>query len=116
MLRRCRFAPFTFWIKEPTTITSQHNACVQDDDPADSQRSTDGHYRLSITHKLSTDGGPQFDIRKTGQSSPHHHVAGWRIVRSGEVAAKPRNLGEIGGEYLGARAGIFAFHQRVQQT
>ena len=72
--------------------------------------------QLSITHKLSTDGGPQFDIRKTGQSSPHHHVAGWRIVRSGEVAAKPRNLGEIGGEYLGARAGIFAFHQRVQQT
>ena len=26
---------------------------------------------LSITHKVSTDGGPQFDISETGQASPH---------------------------------------------
>ncbi len=30
-----------------------------------------GLHRLSITHKVSTDGGPQFDISETGQASPH---------------------------------------------
>src|SRR5664280_1780960 len=45
MLRRCRFAPSTFWIKEPATITSQHNACLQGDGLANFLRSTDGQYR-----------------------------------------------------------------------
>ena len=50
MLRRCRFAPSTFWIKEPTTITSQHNACLQGDGLANLRRSTDGQYRTLTLH------------------------------------------------------------------
>ena len=48
---------------------------------------------LSITHKVSTDGGPQFDISETGQASPHDQVAGWRIGSTSEIAPELCDLG-----------------------
>ena len=48
---------------------------------------------LSITHKLSPDHGTPFNISETGQSSPHHHVAGWRIGGTSEIATELCDLG-----------------------
>ncbi len=48
---------------------------------------------LSITHKVSTDGCPQFDISETGQASPHDQVAGWRIGSTSEIAPELCHLG-----------------------
>ncbi len=49
--------------------------------------------RLSFTHKVSTNGGPQFDISETGQASPHDQVAGWRIGSTSEITPELCDLG-----------------------
>ena len=54
--------------------------------------------RLSITHKLSTDCGSEFDVYQARQASPHDHVSGWRIVGPGQIAAESRDFGQICGE------------------
>ena len=65
---------------------------------------------LSITHKLSTDGGSRFDICKTRQSSPHNEVARWRISLPGEVTAQSGNFGQMILECLFVPAGKAIFH------
>ena len=60
-------------------------------------------FDLSITHKLSTESGSEFDVYQTRQASPHDHVSGWRVVGPGQIAAELRDLGQICGECLVAR-------------
>src|SRR5215472_4162119 len=43
--------------------------------------------KLSITHNFGPSDGSQFQIRQTGQSSPHHHIAWRRIPCPIQIAA-----------------------------
>jgi hypothetical protein len=52
---------------------------------------------LSITHN-PRHKKPDLDIDKSRETSPHDDVAGRTIRRSGEIAAEPSDLGDVGGE------------------
>jgi len=57
-----------------------------------------GVYRLSITHKSSSQLESKLNIGQSGESTPHDGIAGWRIVPSCEIAAQARDLGEVSRE------------------
>jgi hypothetical protein len=59
-----------------------------------------GRWRLSFTHKSSTDCRAECDIGEPREAAPHDHVAGRRISGPREIAAKPGDLREIVGERL----------------
>src|SRR5436190_1784341 len=54
--------------------------------------------RLSITHKPRRDGRAQRDISQARHAAPHDGVAGRRVRAAGEVAAEPRDLGQVEGQ------------------
>jgi hypothetical protein len=72
--------------------------------------------QLSITHKLSTDHSPQFNIGEAGQSSPHHEIAGRRIGGSGEIAAQPCEFYKVNRECVTVHTDIAVFHQHIEQA
>ena len=53
---------------------------------------------LSITHKFCSDEETHLDIRQSGQTSPHDFVSGGRIARTGQIAAKSSDLGQVCGD------------------
>jgi hypothetical protein len=53
---------------------------------------------LSITQKLSTNDGSQFDVGESSQASPHDFVAGRGIVRASQVAAESGESSQVGAE------------------
>ena len=57
-------------------------------------RTLRGLRRLSITHNFG-EGGAKLDVGQSRETAPHHDISGWWIVSSGQVAAKPGNLGEV---------------------
>jgi hypothetical protein len=42
---------------------------------------------LSITHKSSADYDAQFDVGETSYTAPHNGVAGWWVLRAGQIAS-----------------------------
>jgi hypothetical protein len=50
---------------------------------------------LSITHKLRSDHDTQFDVRQPRQPSPDNGVAGWWVVRSGEITPETSEFDPI---------------------
>ena len=50
---------------------------------------------LSITHKLRSDHDAQFDVCQSRQSSPDDGVAGWGVVRSGEITSKTSEFDDV---------------------
>lgn len=55
---------------------------------------------LSITHKSGIERGAYSDIGQSGEAAPHDRVAWWRIAGLREIAAEPRDLGQIERERL----------------
>lgn len=51
---------------------------------------------LSITHKwLGGELDAKSDVHEPSPTSPHDHVARWRVVSSIEIAAQSRDLGQV---------------------
>ena len=50
---------------------------------------------LSITHNSGAHGSPQSDVGQARHAAPHDHVAGWRIISAGEIAAEPCDHDQI---------------------
>src|ERR1700733_12995460 len=57
--------------------------------------SPEGSRRLSITHKLSSDHDPQFDIRQTREPPPDDGVPRRRVVRAVEISSEASKLDDI---------------------
>jgi len=49
---------------------------------------------LSITHN-SGKRGAELDVGESRETAPHHDIAGWWIVGSGEITAQPGNFSEV---------------------
>ena len=57
--------------------------------------------KLSITHKVSLEGGPEGNVVQPGEAAPHDDVAWRRVLGTGEIAAEPGDLDEIERESSG---------------
>jgi hypothetical protein len=59
----------------------------------------------------------QFDVGEAGEATPHDRVAGRRIARASEIAAKPGDFGQVTGErFLAGRAIGCVRHELVEKS
>jgi hypothetical protein len=72
---------------------------------------------LSITHNFRSDEETQLDIGHSGRTSLHDFIAGGRIARTGEIASKSGDLGQVyGNRFSWWTLRSFVFHQLIEQA
>ena len=51
--------------------------------------------KLSVTHKSGIERGAYSDTGQSREAAPYDRVAWWRIAGPREIAAEPRDLGQM---------------------
>ena len=51
--------------------------------------------KLSVTHKSGIERGAYSDTGQSRETAPYDRVAWWRIAGPREIAAEPRDLGQM---------------------